>query len=286
MKMLKRLTVLALAAALFLTACGEKPEPSADPEPEESGYSATGRNNPNVPKNEYDADAFVSVGGFTVYTAADGASHIGVDVSTHQGDVDWAQVKQAGVEFAMIRAGFRGYTGGGIYQDDRFEANIEGALDAGLKVGVYFFSQAVNTQEAREEARAVLDWLEPYEVDYPVVFDWENIPNAEARTDDVQPETVTECAKAFCDTAADAGYIPMVYFNRNQGYDVMDLEQLAEYDFWLAGYTQTPDFVYSFDMWQYSCTGTVPGIDTVVDLDICFVDYPRPAESEEEPETE
>lgn len=255
------------ALVLALTACEEK----TGPEP--TGYQATGQNNPNVPKNEYREDAFVSVGGFTIYTAADAASHIGIDVSTHQGVIDWQQVKMAGVEFAMIRTGYRGYTGGDIYQDANFEANIQGALAAGLDVGVYFFSQAVSEEEAVEEARAILDWIAEYDVTYPVVFDWEEITQEEARTDEVEPEVVTECVKAFCNTIQEAGYIPMVYFNKNQGYEIMNLEELEGYEFWLAGYSESPSFEYAFEMWQYSSTGTVPGIEGNVDLNICLVDY-------------
>ena len=161
----------------------------------------------------------------------------------------------------------------GIYQDANFTANIEGALAAGLDVGVYFFSQAVSTEEAVEEAKATLEWIADYEITYPVVFDWEEITYDEARTDSVDPETVTQCVKAFCDTVQEAGYIPMVYFNKNQGYDIMNLEELAGYEFWLAGYSESPSFEYAFEMWQYSATGTVTGIQGNVDLNICLVDY-------------
>lgn len=271
--------VLALLLCLALPGCRKKPEPAPDPSPDptpvETGYRATGRGNPNVPPNEYDMECFVSVGGFTIYTADGAASHIGVDVSAYQGEIDWAEVKAAGVEFAMIRAGFRGYgQAGPIRQDDFFAANMEGALAAGLRVGVYFFSQAVSEEEAAEEAAAVLEWIEPYDVTYPVVFDWESIPHAAARTDNVEPETVTLCVKTFCSAVEEAGHIPMVYFNRNHAYDVISLEQLSGLGFWLAGYNRVPSFDYSFDLWQYSCTGSVPGITGNVDLNLCFVDYP------------
>ncbi len=273
MKRLTKLAVLGFALAM-LAGCTTPAEESSPP-PEDTGYTATGRDNPNVDKNEYRDDAFVQVGGFTIYTGSDAASHIGVDVSTHQGEIDWEQVASSGVRFAMIRAGFRGYTGGGIYQDEQFEANIQGALAAGLRVGVYFFSQAITPEEAREEARQTLEWIEGYDVTYPVVFDWEEITHDSARTDSVEPETVTECIKAFCAEVEEAGHTPMVYFNKNQGYDVMDLEQLAGYEFWLAGYSETPSFQYAFEMWQYSCTGSVPGVQGDVDLNICLVDYPE-----------
>ncbi len=283
MKDWKKLVISALILALLSAGCARRRDHSAPSVPEDTGYSATGRDNPNVDRNEYQEDHFVQVGGFTIYTGSGGASHIGVDVSTHQGEINWEMVKEAGVRFAMIRAGFRGYASGGIHQDKWFKANMKGALDAGLQVGVYFFSQSVNQKEAREEARQVLEWIEGYNVTYPVVFDWEEIIHDEARTDHVKPETVTACIKAFCAEIEAAGYTPMVYFNKNQGYDVMDLEQLERYEFWLAGYSQTPNFQYKFEMWQYSCTGSVPGIQGDVDLNICFVDYPR-NKKEENPE--
>lgn len=236
-------------------------------------YTATGRENPAVLKNEYPAEAFSVVDGFTVYTGGEAASHIGIDVSNHQGEIDWTQVKEAGVEYAMIRAGYRGYTTGQLHQDQQFQANMQGALDAGLDVGVYFFSQAVSEPEAREEARTLLRWIRDYDVTYPVVYDWEEITDDAARTDDVPPEMVTRCVKAFCDTVAQAGYTPMVYFNQNQGYEIMDLTQFGDYELWLAAYMETPTFAYSFDMWQYSDQGAVPGIEGRVDLDLCLVDY-------------
>lgn len=276
--MKRRTLALALGLALLLCSCGKQPdqEPPEEPSPVETGYSATGWNNPDVPKYELDQEAFLSLGGFTIYTAANAASHIGIDVSTFQGEIDWAQVKEAGVEFAMLRAGFRGYGEGGIIREDsHFIQNIQGALGAGLDVGVYFFSQAISEEEAREEAQSVLNWLSPYKITYPVVFDWEPVEDPAARTRDLDAETVAACAKAFCDVVEEAGHTAMIYFNRNQGYSVYDLAELGGYEFWLAGYTAIPDFTYAFQMWQYSNTGTVPGIDGPVDLNLCLVDYPE-----------
>lgn len=276
--MRKRTPALLLALTLLLLCGCGKEEAEPDPSPAETGYTATGWSNPDVPKNEFAQEAFVSVGGFTIYTASGAASHIGIDVSTFQGEIDWTQVKSAGVEFAMIRAGFRGYgESGAIHEDTHFVQNIQGALGAGLEVGVYFFSQAVTEEEAREEAQSVLHWISPYTITYPVVFDWENVEDPAARTSGLDPELVANCARAFCDAVQEAGYTPMVYFNRNQGYNVYNLAQLSGYEFWLAGYTTIPDFAYAFQMWQYSSTGTVPGIEGPVDLNICMVDYPEGA---------
>jgi len=237
-------------------------------------YAATGLNNPNVEKVGYNPKGFRVLNGFMTYICGGGVEPVGVDVSAHQLEIDWDQVAAAGVDFAMIRVGYRGYETGNLNLDPYFAANAEGALAAGLRIGIYFFSQATDAEEAREEAAQVLEWIAPYEVSYPVVFDWEPVGQATARTNGVDDEIVTECAKAFCQDIKDAGYIPMVYFNRNQAYDVINLAELTEYDFWLAEYAEEPEFRYHFEMWQYSCTGTVPGISTPVDLNICLTEYP------------
>ena len=289
-KLAKSIRKFAMLAALILllSACSSGAEdPRAaqpprvdpvfppDPPPSVSIYAATGLDHPNVRKNQYLAEYFQTVDGFMVYTGAEAASHVGIDVSAHQLEIDWEQVADSGVGFAIIRAGYRGYETGNLNLDARFYANMEGALAAGLQVGIYFFSQATDTAEAEEEAAQVLEWIAPYEVTYPVIFDWEPVAGQPAaRTNGVNNETVTECAKAFCKVIKNAGYIPMVYFNKDQGYAVMDLSKLSGYDFWLAEYTEIPEFRYHFEMWQYSCTGTVPGIKTPVDLNLCLVDYP------------
>ena len=219
----------------------------------------------DVPVNEYAAEAFV----------LDGAGHLrygdaplGIDVSSYQGEIDWEQVAGSGVSFAMIRAGLRGYTKGGIMQDAMFERNIKGALAAGLKVGVYFFSQAISVQEAEEEADYLLKLIEGYDVAYPVVFDWENVGDTSARTNGVSSEQVTRCARVFCDRIAEAGFQPMVYFNSDQGYLSYQLDKLGGYLFWLAEYRDHPGFYYHFDFWQYTHKGNVAGIDGAVDLDL------------------
>lgn len=258
----------------LLTGCSGESERTSPP-PSESVYAATGWDNPGVEKNRYQSEAFAQMDGFTIYTGTDAASHIGIDVSSYQKEIDWEQVTASGVSYAMLRVGYRGYETGILHQDKFFAANLQGALDAGLRVGIYFFSQAVSREEAIDEAVQVLEWIEGFDISYPIVFDWEEISDAQARTDSVAAEVVTECAKAFCSVIEAAGYIPMVYFNQNQGYQVMDLEQLTDYDFWLADYTDIPRFQYHFAMWQYSCTGTVPGIEGAVDLNLCLVDYPE-----------
>lgn len=225
-----------------------------------------------VERNTYVPQAFVQKeNGWISYPDA----LQGVDVSIYQGDIDWQAVADAGVDFAIIRVGYRGYSQGAIQPDTNFQKNMEGALNAGLDVGVYFFSQATTVLEAEEEADYVLEAIRNYPVTYPVVFDWEFIDGQQARTDEMQGEHMTECAKAFCELVAAGGYTPMVYFNQEQGYLYYQLDQLDEFSFWLAEYDEKPDFFYNFVMWQYTHTGTVPGIPGNVDLNLAFQDLSK-----------
>ena len=154
---------------------------------------------PTVPENSYDPAGFYEEGGFKRYKSEDTLASVGVDVSSHQQEIDWELVAANGVEFAMIRVGYRGYTEGEIQPDDYFVQNIEGARAAGLDVGVYFFSQALDEQEAIDEANYVLEQIKPYSLSYPVIFDWEDI-EADARTDGMDSVQLTKNAIAFCDT--------------------------------------------------------------------------------------
>ncbi len=218
-----------------------------------------------VPVNAFDAAAFQKdENGYIRYQDAP----LGIDVSSYQGEIDWKQVAASDVRFAMIRLGLRGYTKGGIMTDATFEKNIRGALDAGLDVGVYFFSQAINAAEAEEEADYVLERIKDYRLTYPVVFDWESVNDASARTNGVSSDEVTRCAAAFCNQIAAAGYTPMIYFNMDQGYLAYRLDELTDYGFWLAEYHESPGFYYTFAFWQYTHQGQVPGIDGAVDLDL------------------
>ena len=201
----------------------------------------------------------------------------GVDVSSHQKDIDWTKVKAAGIDFAIIRVGFRGYGTGAILIDDYFTKNIEGALAAGLKVGVYFFSQAINEAEAIEEADFVIEQLKKYKdkITYPVVYDAEDIPNDTARTDDLLGEQITNNCIAFCERIKDAGYTPMIYANKRWFLTRLDLTRLTDYDMWHAAYVDAPDTPYMYTIWQYTDSGKVAGISGSVDLNISFVDYSK-----------
>lgn len=252
----------------------EEPNHPEEPEtPEEPDDDWKPTQPGTVDANTYDKNAFEkNENGYLIYTGKDASDHIGIDVSTYQKDIDWEQVADSGVEFAIIRVGFRGYgSTGNIKEDSYYKQNIEGALDAGLDVGVYFFSQAITEEEAVEEAKWTLNAIKGYDISYPVVFDWEYVNIDGARTEDVGGRTITACSKAFSDTVKAAGYTPMVYSNPSMVYNEIDLAQLKDYDFWLANYTtnQAPtSFKYHYDMWQYSDKGQVPGITGNVDLNI------------------
>lgn len=229
-----------------------------------------------VPANELTEESFSSNDGRIEYTGTDYDVLRGVDVSEHQLDIDWKQVAASGVDYAYIRVGWRGYTEGGLFEDAYFERNIQGALDAGLHVGVYMFSQAVTVQEAIEEADFVLERIGKYKVTLPVVFDWEKIEAAEARSHGLTMELRTDCARAFCETVKSAGYVPCVYFNRNLGYYGYDLTRLTDYEFWFSlPESGFPNFYYACDMWQYSFTETVPGIAEPTDMNLWFIANPK-----------
>lgn len=197
-------------------------------------------------------------------------SHKGIDVSSHQGDIDWTQVAQDGVEFAIIRVGYRGYgSEGKLMEDQRFDDNIRGASAAGIRVGVYFFSQAVTQEELLEEAELVLNKIAPYKIDCPVVYDVEKT-SKNGRMNAISVEERTQFAALFCRTVAEAGYTPMIYHNTEMGALLIDVAQLEEYDKWYAGYSDQMFYPYEYKVWQYSDTGSVAGISTAVDMNICF----------------
>lgn len=229
-----------------------------------------------VAANGYRGEAYaLDDRGYLSYSA--GPFTRGVDVSAHQKEVDWRRVAATGMDFAMVRAGYRGYTSGGIVKDAWFDANMRGALANGLQVGVYFFSQALTPREAEEEARQLLEWIRDYPVTYPVVFDWEEQDKEGSRTQGTDGNTVTACALAFCKVIEDAGYLPMTYGSPRKVYSGgIQLEYLQDYPFWLAHYTKDTaptSFRYNYQMWQYSSTGQVDGIEGNVDLNICLTSW-------------
>ena len=192
---------------------------------------------------------------------------IGIDVSSHQGEIDWQQVKDAGIEFVFIRVGRRGTTEGQLYLDELAQQNYQGAKEVGLKVGAYFFSQAITPKEAEEEAWFVLKEIADWELDLPMVYDWE-WGGEGSRTTDLSASILTQCNLSFCQIIYNAGLDAMIYFNEHQGLEQMDLEAINWPDYWLAMYDSPMIFPYQVDCWQYTQTGTVPGITGNVDLNI------------------
>lgn len=255
----------------------EEPEEPAPPtEPEGDYFYFRGKKVyivEEIPKNTYDNNLFqVNENGFLTYDSDEYTCKIGIDVSRYQGSIDWAAVKGAGVDFAMLRLGYRGYGTGRIVLDTYFYQNLQGALANDIEVGVYFFSQAISPEEGAEEAQFCLNALEGYSITYPIVFDWEPYPSGTgARTEGLDDKILTQCAVAFCDEVENAGYQSMVYSNLTYFYLHFDLNELINYPFWLAQYNSRPSFYYHFDIWQYGDSGSVPGIDGNVDLNIHFV---------------
>ncbi len=249
-----------ISALLSAFQSSPEPLPSAEPTPTPDP----------VYKNDYDWSCLRNQDGICTYEDENYTSSFGIDVSHYQGSVDWQAVKNAGVEFVFIRAGYRGYSEGVLHEDSFFRENVQKALDAGLEVGVYFFSQAVNEAEAEEEAGFLLNLIR----DYPItdcVYDLE-ITDEEQRTYSNDQDINTAAALAFCKKINESGYTSMVYGSKNfLTHDVRMVDLQDTTQFWLAGYgTDTPEFPYVFSMWQYSCEGEIDGISTNVDLNIRF----------------
>lgn len=225
-----------------------------------------------VPKNTLNNDNFTSDDTFKYYSEnGKAASMEGIDISSYSGTIDWDKVKKSGVDFVMVRIGGRGYgSDGKMYSDDSALSYIKGAKSAGLKVGVYFFSQAVNNDEAIEEADYIKTLLGDETINFPVAYDWEIIKDDDARTDSVSAAQATACAKAFCNRVKELGYTPIIYSPSKELYFKYDLTQLADFDIWYCEYANVPTFYYQFSMWQYSSSGKVDGIEGDVDMNICF----------------
>lgn len=224
-----------------------------------------------VPVSNFSSADFYSDGDYVEYSGSAYETLEGIDVSEHQGDIDWQAVHDSGVDFAIIRAGYRGYSEGKLYTDANFEKNVQGALAAGLKVGIYFFSQAVSVNEAEEEAQYLLTVINGYDVSLPVYFDWEYVSSESGtRTENVSGEMITDCCLAFCKLVGNAGYEPGVYFYRSLGYYDYALDKLTGLVFWVGAPGDSPDFYYAHRMWQYSFTGKVSGIEGETDLNLLF----------------
>ena len=207
-----------------------------------------------------------------VYTfGADGALNRtarGIDVSKFQGSIDWNAVKADGITFAIIRCGYRGYGSGALVEDSTYRANIRGAINAGLKVGVYFYSQATNEAEAVEEASMVLSLVSGYSLPLGVYYDTEKVAGDTGRADTISAAQRTACAVAFCETIRNSGYSAGVYSYASWFYNSLNFANISKYNTWIAQYRDTLSFSYKYNIWQYTGSGHVNGISKPVDMNI------------------
>ena len=205
-----------------------------------------------------------------VYTfAADGALNRtarGIDVSKFQGSIDWNAVKSDGITFAIIRCGYRGYGSGALVEDSTYRRNIQGAINAGLRVGVYFYSQAINEAEAVEEASMVLSLVSGYSLPLGVYYDTESVGGGRANA--LSAAERTACAVAFCETIRSAGYSAGVYSYASWFYNALNFANISKYNIWIAQYRDTLSFSYKHNIWQYTGSGSVKGISKPVDMNI------------------
>ncbi len=232
--------------------------------------------NPFLTKNTYNLTGLEDKAGLKRYMEnGKKISYVGVDISRQNGDVNFASVKAAGVDYVMIRLGGRGYNTGQITLDENFKKNIEGAAAAGLDIGIYFYSQAISQEEAVEEVNFVIQNLEPYraQVRYPIAFDMEFVANDAARIDGLSKEDKTNIATSFLEGVKAAGYVPMIYGDKEWLIKEIDLARLKDYDVWLVQEEDLPDYPYQYTMWQYSTDGVLNGVTGEANLNICFVGY-------------
>lgn len=234
--------------------------------------------NDSLKKSDFDSRHIVyNENGIRGYAPEKGKdiSLFGIDVSSYQKNIDWQKVKDQGVDYAIIRLGYRGYGTGEVLLDSKYHQNMKGAKSVDIPTGVYFYSQAINEEEAIEEAEMVIKNLEGYDIDYPVVFDMEEVNDLpeNVRTSDLTAKQRTDITIAFCERIKEAGYTPMVYGNISWMIMNLEIERLEDYDKWFAQYYKQPFFPYEFAMWQYTAKGTLDGIDGTVDFNMGFKDY-------------
>lgn len=229
---------------------------------------------PYLPKHEYDFTKLVCQSDIMKYYE-DGrqVSFTGVKLSKHHEYVDFNKMKKDGVDFGMLRVGARGYGSGQLLLDEYFVDNIKRANDAGLKIGVYFYSQAVTQDEVIEEANLVLQSIQDYTITYPVVFDMEYVENDTARVEQLSRDEKTAITKTFLRMMKKEGYSAAVYGNKEWLMKRIDLAQLTDYDVWLSQAKDVPDYPYRFTMWEYTKNGSVDGVAGNVDMTISFIDY-------------
>jgi len=229
----------------------------------------------DVPMHNLKKENFVINEDKTIDYIEDGVkkSTKAIDVSKYQGEIDWEKVKKSGIDNAFIRVGIRGYGSGKIVLDEFYKKNIEGATKAGIKVGVYFFTQAITKEEAIEEADFVIENIKDYKISLPVVIDVEEIENDNGRSETLSQQELTSVVKAFMDRVKEKGYIPMLYGNIKCITSMIDYKILSEYDLWYAYYGEEVYIPYNLSGWQYSKTGKIDGIEGECDLNIFFKEW-------------
>ncbi|MCR5674018.1 MAG: glycoside hydrolase family 25 protein [Lachnospiraceae bacterium] len=228
----------------------------------------------DVPKNDYDLkNSLINENGSLTYKDNKRESIKGVDLSKYNGTVDFSKLKENGIGFAMLRLGSRGYGTGKIDLDEKFVEYAQNAQVAGIQTGAYFYSQAVNETEAVEEANYIVGAVSGFNIKYPIAIDMEKVETDEARTDKLTNKERTAIVKTFCDTVKGYGYKPIIYASRDMLIADLNLEELTDYDIWLADDSIPTDFPYKFSMWQYEKKGRIDGITGDIDLDISFINY-------------
>ena len=226
---------------------------------------------PLIKDNPYNKDLFRISDGRLYYDEANVQTWFGIDVSEFQDWIRWSRVKDDGVEFVFARIGYRGYSGGIMHKDSTFEYNYSEIHRNGIPMGIYFFSQAVNDEEAVEEAEYVLSMLGGRALELPIVFDWEYVSES-AMTGGITPDALSSACNAFCDRIEEAGYSSMVYTNLYGAYSKYNFSEISDRDIWLAEYDGSPTFRYHFEVLQYTSSGSIHGIDGSVDLNLMFID--------------
>ncbi len=230
--------------------------------------------NPYLESNTYDYTKLqMRADKMAYYEDGRSVSYLGADLSKYNGDVDFHALKESGIEFVMLRLGARGYGSGQIMLDEKFDEYMNKASEAGLEIGVYFFSQAITAEEAVEESNFIIQTLTGRNITYPVAFDMEYVQNDKARVEILSKEEKTAVARAFLENIKAAGYKPMIYGTKEWLIKEINLTKLTEYDIWLSQQKDIPDYPYKFQMWEYTTEGEIAGVDGDVDLNICFVDY-------------
>lgn len=227
----------------------------------------------DMPKNDYDFKKNLKYDeGELKYTNKGETAKVGVSVSKKQGKIDFDKVKKAGIDFAMIKVGGRGYSKGEITLDDKFVEYANGFKGAGIPIGSYFSSMAITDVEAVEEANYAVAACLNYGLKYPIAIQLDNVKNDDYRTKKLTNKEMTTVVKTFCDTVKNYGFTPIIMADRNFLLSKLNLLDLKDYDFWLIDDEKT-DYPYDFSLWNYSDKGNINGIDGECDLNMSFVDY-------------